>query len=71
VSNRSKAVKLFNHLVGCSEERLRHSEAEYLGGRQIDDEVEFGRLLDRNVGRFGTAQNFVDKVAGAAGTSAN
>ena len=40
-------------------------EAKRLGGRQIDDEVELGRLLDRNVGRFRPAQNLVDKLGGA------
>ena len=40
-------------------------EAERLGGRQIDDEIELGRLLDRDVGRLRPAQNLVDIVGGA------
>jgi hypothetical protein len=44
---------------------LRHGEAECLGGRKVDDEVELGWLLDRDVSRFRPAQNFVDKVGGA------
>ena len=40
-------------------------EAERLGGRQIDDEIELGRLLDREVGRLRPAQNLVDIVGGA------
>jgi hypothetical protein len=36
---------LFDHLVGASEQRRRHFEAERLGAGQIDDEIEFGRLL--------------------------
>ena len=40
-------------------------EAERFGGLEIDDEIEFGRLLDRDVGRLRSAQNLVDKVGGA------
>jgi hypothetical protein len=30
-----------------------------LGGRQIDDEIKFGRLLDRDIARLGAFQNLV------------
>src|SRR5262249_21793573 len=42
-------VTSLDHLVRASEQRRRHIEAERLGGGQIDDEVELGWLLDRNV----------------------
>ena len=45
---------LFDHLVGAG-------EAERFGVREIDDKIEFGRLLDRNVSRLRSAQNFVDQ----------
>src|SRR5207253_8206210 len=32
-------------------------------GRKIDDEIEFGRLLDRDIGRLRPAQNLVNQVA--------
>jgi len=35
-----------------------------LGGLQINDEVELGRLLDRDIGRFRTPQYPVDKLCG-------
>ena len=31
---------------------MRHGETEGLGSLEIDDEIEFGRLLDRNIGRL-------------------
>ena len=35
---------------------------ERLGGGQVDDEIELCRPLDRDVGRFGATQYFVDKI---------
>ena len=56
---------LFDHLVGAGEQCRRHVKAERLRGRQIDDEIELGRLLDRNIGRLRPAQNLVDIIGGA------
>jgi hypothetical protein len=42
---------LFDHLVGAGEQRGRHFEAERLGGLDIYYQVEFRRLLDRQVWR--------------------
>jgi hypothetical protein len=50
----------FYHLVGAGEQRGRHGEAEHLGGRQINDEIELGRLLDRKIGWLRPTQNLVD-----------
>jgi hypothetical protein len=57
--------QLFYELVGAQQERLRNRQDERLGGRQVDDEFELGRLLDREVGRLRPAQNLVDIVGGA------
>ena len=51
---------LLDHLVGAREDRWRDRQTERLGGLQIDDELEFGWLLDGQVGRLGTFENFVD-----------
>src|SRR5947209_15435178 len=40
----------------------RHVEAERLGSSQVDDQLEFGRRLDRQVGGPSTAQDAVDVV---------
>ena len=37
-----------DHLVGADDKRLRDREAERLGGLEIKNQLEFGRLLDRN-----------------------
>ena len=49
----------------AQQERLRNRQAEHLGGRQINDEIELGRLLDRKIGGLRTAQYFVDIVGRA------
>src|SRR5215204_2554942 len=39
----------FDHLVGTQQESFRDRQSERLGGSEVDDEFELGRLLDRNV----------------------
>src|SRR5262245_63481695 len=50
-SNR-RAEDLFDHLVGAGEQRWRHVEAEHLRRSHIDDQLEPGRLHDRQIRRF-------------------
>ena len=37
---------------------MRHSEAERVGGPHVDDELKLRPLLDRQVGWFGTIEDF-------------
>src|SRR5215467_8797261 len=53
----------FDHLVGGGEQRGGRVDAERLGGREINHEIELGRLLDRKVGWLRPTQNLVDKLA--------
>src|ERR1700732_2720391 len=47
----------FDDLVGAGEDRLRHGEAERLGGLEIDHQLEGGRLLHRQIGRLGAVED--------------
>src|SRR6516162_2988374 len=62
---KSAARFLFDHLVGEQQERLRDRQAKGLGSREIDDEIEFGRLLHRQFSRLRPAQNLVNIISGA------
>jgi hypothetical protein len=59
-----KAPRYFDHLGGGCNQVCRHGQAERLGGRQIDDKLEFVRLPDWNVSRLPAAQDFIDQIGG-------
>src|SRR5262252_8104867 len=50
---------LLDHLVGECEQTGRDRKPKRTGGLEIDREGEILRLLDRHVGRLGSAQSFV------------
>ena len=49
--------RLFDHLVGAREQRRGHFEAERLGSLEIDDQLDFRGLHDRQVGGLFTLEN--------------
>jgi hypothetical protein len=50
----------FDHLVGAGEDRLWNGEAEGSGGFEVENQLEFGRLFNRQFRRLGSLQDFVD-----------
>src|SRR5438552_2412524 len=55
-----RLAHLFDHLVGPNEQRRRHGEAERFGRLHVDHELEFCRLLYRQIGRLRASENLVD-----------
>ena len=47
----------FDQLIGAGEQRRRHGEAERLSGREVDDQLELGRLQNGQVSGFGALEN--------------
>src|SRR5262249_53900153 len=48
---------LLNHLVGKREHRRGHLKAERLRGFEVDDQLELGRLQNRQIGRSGAFED--------------
>jgi hypothetical protein len=52
----STRVASFDDFVGAGEDRWRDRQPERLGGVEIDDQLEPGRLRDRQIGGIGTLE---------------
>ena len=52
-----RSPDLLDNFVGARQHRLRHSEAQRLGGPEIDDQFEGRRLLDRQIGGLGARED--------------
>ena len=65
LGQKQTSADLFDHLVGQHEEVVWHFDPERPRGGEIDDEIEFGRLLDWEIAGLGPAQNLVHILSGA------
>src|SRR5258708_40179077 len=52
---------LFDHLVGAREQYRRNIKSECLCRLEIENQLEFGRLFDRNITGFHTLENLFQK----------
>ena len=52
----SEVVASFDHLVSAAEQCQGHGETKRLCGLQVDNQLELGWLLDRQVGRLRTPE---------------
>jgi hypothetical protein len=55
----------FNHLIRAGEERGRDREGERTCGFQVDEELKFNGLLDRQITGLRAFQNLIDVGCGA------
>ena len=60
----STKLRLLDHLVGATGQRKRDSDAKRLGGLEVDDQLNFGDLLHRQVGGLLALENPTSVDAG-------
>jgi hypothetical protein len=57
------AGALLDHLVRPQQQGLRDRQAQRLGGLEVNDQLELGRLLDGEVGGLGTLEDSVRRTS--------
>src|SRR4030095_10317143 len=68
--SRSARACLLDHLIRLEKKRRGDGQAERLGGLEVDDQLELRGLLDRQVRRLGTLENFV-RIGGSSAPLVN
>src|SRR5574341_1637802 len=61
-----RTMSLLNHLVSPEHQRLGDRQAERLGSLEVNDQLEFRRLLHGQVSGLGTLENLVHVGSGAS-----
>src|SRR5262249_60862437 len=64
VSGQPRAIVSFEDFVNGGKECLRNCQAESRRRLGVDGKLELRRLLDRNIARFCSAENFVHHFGG-------
>src|SRR5215470_14193497 len=57
--------KLLNNLVGSQQDCRRQIDTDRFGGLQIDDHLELGGLLDRQIGGLGATSDPINELSNA------
>src|SRR3954447_19659896 len=55
-----QSIQLLDHLIGAQQQRRRDRKAQYLRSLEIDDQLNIGRLLNRQISRLFTLENAAD-----------
>src|SRR5215475_636478 len=56
----------FDYFIRSIQQRLRNRETDLLRRLEIDHQLEFRGLLDRQIGGLGSLENFVHVICGAS-----
>ena len=66
VHSQCRVTRSFDHLVGACGEAGRHFEPEYFGTLEVDNKLELGGLIDRQIGGLLALENPGDIEPSAA-----
>ncbi len=62
-ASEQQSQTLFNYLIGPGKQRRGEVETKCPGGLEINYQLEFGRLLNRQLGRLGAFKYLIDVLA--------